>query len=386
MNVDSVTFFLDDLTTWTHWFTSVLGLTPRSTPTLGQLCSIFESHSRHDRPIASPELSRIVEQYLKQHPCGVGDVGFSVNDIEQVYDQAITAGAMPLTPIMAQWAPTGMVKQAVVSGWGDLRHTLTEYSGDNVRQPCGVSLKLCSSQGCNELTVSDERAAPFETLTPSFSQDSLPNLFGIDHVVINVQVGEMLTAAAWYEQAFGFRCQQTFSIQTPRSGLHSVVMVHPDGTATLPINEPSSAHSQIQEFLDVNRGAGVQHIALSTRDIVQTVSLLREHGVRFLHVPESYYEQLPSRLGFHSSTIHDWSAIAQHGILADWKADVSDGLLFQIFTEPIFKEPTFFFEIIQRQSYFDGAGYQQRKGFGEGNFQALFEAIEREQLKRGSLQ
>ncbi|MEB3210720.1 MAG: 4-hydroxyphenylpyruvate dioxygenase [Leptolyngbyaceae bacterium] len=385
MNVNSVTFFLEDLTIWTHWFISVLGFLPQ--PQHGLI----------------PHLSlRAVERYLKQHPCGVSDVGFSVTNIERAYTQAIHAGAEPIQAITTRQLSTGTVKQAIVSGWGDLRHTLTEYCSDEMpEQNHPISFYL-ASPAWESVSVIDTGDALAETVALALPIGEKPDLLGIDHVVLNVPDGEMLKAAAWYERAFGFRYQQTFSIQTPRSGLHSVVMAHPDGNATLPINEPSSPNSQIQEFLGKNRGAGVQHIALSTQRIIQTVGRLREKGIAFLSVPDSYYEQLPKRSGFRPSVLqdYDWGAIAQQGILADWKTDVSDGLLFQIFTEPIFKEPTFFFEIIQRQSTIcssdirpsdsaladrRSAQPQQPKGFGEGNFQALFEAIEREQMKRGSL-
>jgi 4-hydroxyphenylpyruvate dioxygenase len=378
MDFDSVTFFLDDLGFWSHWFQSVLGLTLKPT---------------HPKPspqasTSTPALSlHTVQQYLEDHPPGIADVGFRVNDIEQTHRQAIEAGATVIQPITPRQLGHTVVKQAVVSGWGHLRHTLTEYSpASRAHRLSSVAFYLAAScVSSPSALMSEPGSINVPTVAFSLPPEQIPNLVGIDHAVLNVASGDMLKAAAWYERAFGFRCQQTFSIQTPRSGLHSIVMAHPEGDATIPINEPSSSNSQIQEFLEVNRGSGIQHLALSTGNIVQTVARLQNQGVRFLSVPESYYEQLPTRPGFQGSMADDWGAIAQHGILVDWKTDIPNSLLFQIFTEPIFQEPTFFFEIIQRHAQVIPTPKQGTKGFGEGNFRALFEAIEREQLKRGHL-
>jgi 4-hydroxyphenylpyruvate dioxygenase len=162
------------------------------------------------------------------------------------------------------------------------------------------------------------------------------------------------------------------------------VLIHPDGTAQIPINEPTSANSQIQEFLDANRGVGIQHIALQTDDIVQTVAQLRQDGLKFLSVPNAYYDRLADRPGFQSQDT-DWSAIATQEILVDWPQETPEAMLLQVFTETVFPEPTFFFEIIQRQTYQAKGECYRAAGFGEGNFQALFEAIEQEQMKRGRL-
>ncbi|MEM9449521.1 MAG: 4-hydroxyphenylpyruvate dioxygenase [Cyanobacteria bacterium P01_E01_bin.6] len=394
MDFDSVTFFLDDIAVWQSWFTDTLGfvfpsaqahasLHPHTKQSIHAISSDLSGTLRH-KPIqvrlaSSSDTAPDVEHYLNHHPPGVADVGFRVKDLDHAYGRAIQAGAKPIQPITTTHLPGKTVNQATVSGWGDLRHTLTEYiDHPNPQSPRSATSYLYSS----EHRSSRPDSAQTPTLRPP--QHAAPDFSAIDHVVINVPCGEMEQASAWYERAFGFTYRQTFAIQTPYSGLRSVVMVHPDGNATLPINEPASPHSQIQEFLDVNQGTGVQHIALSTPNIVQTIMALREKGLAFLSVPSSYYEQLPIRPGFQPSPI-DWGAIAQQGILVDWQNDVPDALLFQIFTQPIFKEPTFFFEIIQRQSYFNGIQYQRAEGFGEGNFQALFEAIEREQQKRGSL-
>ncbi|WP_072016038.1 VOC family protein [Leptolyngbya sp. KIOST-1] len=181
-------------------------------------------------------------------------------------------------------------------------------------------------------------------------------------------------------------------VDTPHSGLRSQVLAHPQGKAQLPINEPATANSQVQEFLDHNRGGGVQHVALHTTDIVQTVGQLRAGGVRFLAVPPSYYETLRRRPGYSTQDDMegDWlrqreAAIAQLEILVDWEPHRPQARLLQTFTQPLLNIPTVFFELIQRQVVQVQEEAVQAQGFGERNFQALFEAIEREQLKRGSL-
>jgi 4-hydroxyphenylpyruvate dioxygenase len=145
-----------------------------------------------------------------------------------------------------------------------------------------------------------------------------------------------------------------------------------EGYVKLPINEPSSQNSQIQEFLDEYKGPGVQHIALLTPDIVQTVHEMRNRGMQFLEVPDTYYDDVPARCG---QIQEDLATLKDLRILVD--RDRADGYLLQLFSKPIFDRPTLFYEVIQRRGNSDG--------FGEGNFRALFEAIEREQAKRGTL-
>jgi 4-hydroxyphenylpyruvate dioxygenase len=237
--------------------------------------------------------------------------------------------------------------QVVCQGWGELRHSLVPMA---------------------------EPDDPGET----------GGIQAIDHVVLNVAKGELGAAIAFYEKAFGFERQQSFVIRTDRSALCSQVLVHPQGNVQLPINEPATAGSQIQEFLDLNRGAGIQHLALRTAGIVEAIARFRQRGLAFLTVPDCYYEALRQRPGF-ALAAAEWEAIARQEILVDWQTDCSDALLLQAFTQPIFAQPTFFFELIERRTYWTGEAYDVAAGFGAANFQALFEAMEREQMKRGSL-
>jgi 4-hydroxyphenylpyruvate dioxygenase len=200
-------------------------------------------------------------------------------------------------------------------------------------------------------------------------------LLAIDHIVGNVELGRMNTWVSFYEKVFGMTEMMHFSdddISTEYSALMSKVVSDGDGKVKFPINEPAEGKrkSQIDEYLQFYEGAGSQHIAVATRDIVGTVEALKERGVEFLNTPDSYYDEVPERIGEIDESLAD---LRRLGILADRD---DDGYLLQIFTKPVGDRPTIFFEVIERH----GA-----RGFGDGNFKALFEAIEREQAKRGNL-
>jgi 4-hydroxyphenylpyruvate dioxygenase len=322
MNIDHIHFYVEDARHWRDWFVQVLGFRS-STPRLsshtqtevvesGTVCFWLSSALNPDSPVT---------QYLQQHPPGVVDVAFQVDD-------------------------PALLERGQIAGWGDLRHTLV---------------------------AKKSRVEPPTTLIKA-----------IDHLVLNVAKGELEEAIAYYETTFGFQRQQSFAIRTNRSALCSQVLTHPDSGIKLPINEPATPQSQVQEFLDWNRGAGVQHLALGTENIVAAIAQLRQQGLSFLPVPSTYYEELCQRQGF-PLLEKELQAIARQEILVDWQADYTEALLLQAFTQPIFAQPTFFFELIERRTYWTGKKYETANGFGEANFQALFEAIEREQMKRGSL-
>jgi 4-hydroxyphenylpyruvate dioxygenase len=197
----------------------------------------------------------------------------------------------------------------------------------------------------------------------------------IDHCVGNVPLGQMNQWVSFYENVMGFKLLITFDdedISTAYSALMSKVVSNGNGYVKFPINEPAEGRkkSQIEEYLDFYRGPGVQHIALATDDILFTVDQLRKRGVAFLHVPDNYYKDLPTRVG---DIEEDLERLRQLNILVDRD---EEGYLLQIFTKPVLDRPTLFFEIIER----NGA-----KSFGKGNFKALFESIEREQALRGNL-
>jgi 4-hydroxyphenylpyruvate dioxygenase len=197
----------------------------------------------------------------------------------------------------------------------------------------------------------------------------------IDHMVGNVELGQMNRWADFYAKVFGFHRFITFDdkdISTQYSALMSIVMSDDACSVKFPINEPAPGlrKSQIDEYLEAYQGAGVQHIALQVGDVLSTVDKLQRNGVQFLRVPDSYYETLTGRIGELQEPLQE---IQRLGILVDKD---EDGYLLQIFTRPVEDRPTVFYEIIQRKG---------SRGFGKGNFKALFEAIELEQARRGNL-
>jgi len=368
MNIDHVHFYVEDAEFWRDWFVQILGFhwieSRSSVHTRTELIESGTISFRLSSPL-SPESP--VAQYLHRHPPGVSDVAFHVTNLEAILERADTIGVAILQPIQHDESATRSIKTAQVQGWGDLKHTLIE-----------------TEKAAAPVRSIDRQRFRSPSATSSISSTRLPTyLTGIDHIVLNVAIGELEPTIAYYESLFCFQRQQSFSIRTDRSALCSQVLKHPNGTVQLPINEPASSGSQIQEFLDLNRGAGIQHIALQTADAVETIAQLRQRGLPFLTVPATYYDQLQQRSGFLFADA-DWQRIQAQEILVDWKEDPQAALL-QAFTHPIFEQPTFFFELIERRAYWKNQSYRQAQGFGEGNFQALFEAIEREQMKRGSL-
>ncbi len=194
-------------------------------------------------------------------------------------------------------------------------------------------------------------------------------LTSIDHLTHNVHAGRMDEWARFYERLFGFREIRYFDIHGQRTGLKSRAMTSPCGKIRIPINEPTDFKSQIQEYLDAYHGEGIQHIALATDDIYASVEDLRDRGLTFMDVPDAYYAMLDERVPGHGE---DLARLQKNRILIDGAPRQGDGLLLQIFTQTVIGP--IFFEIIQRKD---------NLGFGEGNFQALFEAIERDQMRRG---
>lgn len=345
LQIDHVHFYVEDAQTWRDWFVKYLGFQAVNNtffPPLGNEKDDFHTQTqvvKNDNVyflLSSPLLSTSpVAKFLYYQPSGVADVAFEVTNVESATAKAEANGAVVLQPVQ----DVGYCKYSKICAWGRLTHTLIERTVNN-----------------NWLSKIDH------------------GLMTIDHIVLNVDAGDLQAAVSWYNSIFDFRPQQSFNIQTERSGLHSQVMLSDNGKVQLPINEPSSPNSQIQEFLEVNRGAGVQHIALRTPNLVDAIASFRNAGLSFLSVPKSYYSQLKQRLELPLSPV-ELQAIADQEILVDSQKDTPlEALLLQIFTQPIFKEPTFFFEFIERRS--------QAAGFGEGNFRALFEAIEKEQLQR----
>ncbi|MDZ4803097.1 MAG: 4-hydroxyphenylpyruvate dioxygenase [Bryobacteraceae bacterium] len=290
-----------------------------------------------------------MQEHLRRHGDAVRDIAFHVGDVDAAFTEAVRRGAKPIEEPHDIQDEHGVTRRAAIATYGDTIHSLlshTSYKG------------------------------PF---LPGFVAAEKPGrdagLLRIDHIVGNVELGRMNQWADFYAQVCGFHRYIHFDdkdISTEYSALMSVVMSDDSQSVKFPINEPAEGRrrSQIQEYLDYNNGPGVQHIALQTRDIISTVTRLRASGVEFLDVPNSYYEALPARIG---EITEDFDAVRRLGILVDRD---EEGYLLQLFTKPVEDRPTVFYEIIQR------AG---SRGFGKGNFRALFEAIEAEQARRGNL-
>ena len=290
-----------------------------------------------------------VAEHHARHGDGVKTIALSVPDVDEAFTEATARGATGLTPPRDIADEHGTVRIADIAAYGDTVHRFVD------------------------------RGDYFGPFMPGFTAvdgaEDEPLLVGIDHVVGNVELGAMERWVKYYEDVFGMTELIHFSdeaISTEYSALMSKVVTTGNGRIKFPINEPAEGlrKSQIDEYLEFYEGPGAQHIALSTRNIVGAVETLGGHGVQFLRTPESYYEELPGRVGEIAESIDD---LRRLGILVDRD---DEGYLLQVFTKPLGDRPTIFCELIERH----GA-----RGFGEGNFKALFEAIEREQAARGNL-
>jgi 4-hydroxyphenylpyruvate dioxygenase len=292
---------------------------------------------------------------LMFHGDGVKDIALAVDDVKTAFDYAVGHGAVGVTPPVLQEDEDGAVEMATIRAYGDTTHTFINRD----------RYKGVFAPGFKKLDPDRYSPRTFHSV----------GLRAIDHIVANVEEGKMDEWVRWYERVLGFTQLVHFDdkdISTEYTALMSKVVQNGAGRIKFPINEPAKAkrRSQIDEYLQFYGGAGVQHIAMATGDIVKTVRAMRANDVSFLRVPETYYEMLPSRIGEIDEDLHD---LAELGILADRD---DEGYLLQIFTKPVEDRPTLFFEVIERHG---------SRSFGKGNFKALFEAIEREQARRGTL-
>jgi len=362
MHFHHLHFYVEDAAFWQEWFIDKLAFRAAREPLGGERGSRYKSLKQGEIEVrlSDPLLSAEAEQYLQQHPPGVGDVALTTGRFDAVVTRAISQGAKLLRKVSGALGQ----RQCQLQGWADLRHTLIEASADSAEQRSSLSTSALSMPA---LSMPASRTSSLST---------------IDHVVLNVARGQMAIASSWYQRVFGLTQGQRFEITTARSGLCSQVLVHPQGSLQLPINEPSSDNSQIQEFLQHNRGAGVQHVALRSLDAISAIARFRQRGLELISVPATYYEDLQNRP---CCPLPDTRAASAQQLLLDWAIDGKQGALLQTFTKPIFSDPTFFFEIIERGTYAENGQIKNAQGFGEGNFQALFEAIERAQQERGSL-
>ncbi len=300
---------------------------------------------------SSLQMDNAITEHVKKHGDGVKVLALWVDDAKKSFYETTLRGAVPVEEPKTIKDEFGEVVTSSIKTYGETLHTFVErknYSGPFL---------------------------PGYQVRKSTLEVKPVGLKYVDHCVGNVELGAMNKWVKFYEDVMGFKLLITFDdkdISTEYSSLMSKVVSNGNGYIKFPINEPASGKkkSQIEEYLDFYNGAGVQHIAIATDDILKTVSELKARGVEFLRVPDSYYEEVVGRVG---KIDEDMKDLKKLNILADRD---EEGYLLQIFTKPVQDRPTLFFEIIER----NGA-----KSFGKGNFKALFESIEREQELRGNL-
>ncbi len=294
-----------------------------------------------------------IAEHVRAHGDGVHDIAFAVDDAESAWRETTSRGAISaLIPSELEGGEDGTLRKSSIRTYGETLHSFVDRSDYHGVFAPGYRKIKATAPAAGGLSLQE-----------------------VDHCVGNVELGQMDTLVDYYRDVLGFAQLIHYDdkvIHTEYSALMSKVMTNGNGRVKFPINEPAAGKkkSQIQEYLDWYRSPGCQHIALRTEDIVGTVRRLRESGIEFLGLPHEYYATLADRVGDVGVPI---DTLEELGIEADRD---EEGYLLQIFTRPVQDRPTFFFEIIERHG---------SRGFGVGNFKALFEAIEREQAKRGNL-
>ncbi|KAH0541700.1 hypothetical protein FGG08_003863 [Glutinoglossum americanum] len=300
-----------------------------------------------------------IHAHLERHGDAVKDVAFEVDDVQAIYASAVARGAEGVSKPACSEDSDGQVLLATIKTYGDTTHTFVERRGYR-----GIFLP-----GYRLMMAED----PIAQYLPEIPLEM------IDHCVGNQNWNEMESVCNFYEHCLGFRRFWTVddrNMCTEFSALNSVVMASPKDIVKMPINEPAvgKKRSQIEEFVRFFGGPGVQHIAFLTDDIVTAVANLKKRGVQFIDIPGTYYDEMRLRLQRSGTELEeDMDALQKLHILVDFD---EGGYLLQIFTKPILDRPTVFLEVIQRNNF---------DGFGAGNFKSLFEAVEREQAKRGNL-
>jgi 4-hydroxyphenylpyruvate dioxygenase len=300
--------------------------------------------------LTSPQSSRHpAGDHIKKHGDGVKDIAFRVEDADYAFAEALRRGAQPAVEPHTLTDVNGSVRHAAIRAYGDTIHSFISYNDYEGPFLPGFVAREKPGQGIGILLV--------------------------DHIVANVELGKMEETADFYSRVFGFHRYITFDdkdISTEYSALMSIVMSDDAHIMKFPINEPAQGRrkSQIEEYLDFYEGPGAQHIALLTKDVLHTVGELKRRELECLRVPDSYYDELPARVGHIDEELE---SVRKLGILVDRD---QEGYLLQIFTKPVEDRPTLFYEIIQRKG---------SRGFGKGNFKALFVALEHEQELRGNL-
>jgi 4-hydroxyphenylpyruvate dioxygenase len=341
INIDHLEFAVDSMESSTIKLFTTLGFTKTAENDDSRLYSQGQVRFLVK---ASKDTNHLSHQYFKNHGEGVSKISFLVKKVEEALDVTLKNGAKLIHDLKIEETPEGMVKTASIQGFGDVINEFVERPQKNFR-PGFKSIE------------NDQSGKPLTT-----------RVSRIDHLTNNVPKGQMDHWVEFYKRTYGFIETRYFDIKGTKTGLNSKVVQLADNSIIIPINEPEreGGKSQIQEFLDVHKGPGVQHIALMTPDIISTIGELRERDIRFLNVPSTYYEAIPNRP---FKVTEDLKVLEKLNLLVDGD---EEGYLLQIFSDTYIGP--LFFEYIQRKNHW---------GFGNGNFQALFDAIERDQIKRG---
>jgi 4-hydroxyphenylpyruvate dioxygenase len=354
---DHIEFFVGNAKQSAYFYRAAFGFSLRAyrgpeTGTRDRVSYLLEQNKIRFVLTTSLNPSSEITEYVKRHGDGVKAIALDVDDADSAWRETTARGAVSVLEPVTTEDQNGRARLASIGVYGDTIHTFVER-----RDYQGAFLP-----GFVAVPQPDPLARPV-------------GLLHIDHVVGNVGWGQMNTWVDFYQRVMGFRMFKHFDdrdISTEYSALMSKVMTNGNERIRFPINEPAVGRrkSQIEEYLDFYGGPGVQHIAMATNDIIDTVTRLRDQGIEFLRVPTTYYSELTARVG---KIDEPTERLADLGILVDRD---DEGYMLQIFTKPVEDRPTLFFEIIQRKG---------SRSFGKGNFKALFEAIEREQALRGNL-
>jgi len=378
--VDHLEFYVGNAKQAAAFYTSSLGFTTTAYRGLETGCRDAASYLLEQGDIRfilttalAPE--HPIARFVLEHGDAVAVIALGVPDAAQAFEESTRRGATAAVGPTEVTDESGVLRYAAIHGYGDTVIKFVEredYAGRFAPgfRPSGATLGGSKDPPLPNITRRVGRGGSSDPPAHAGA-----GLLAIDHIVGNVELGAMDRWVRFFADTMGFSQLVHFDdkkIATEYSALMSKVMQDGTGRIKFPINEPASGKrkSQIQEYLEYYRGAGVQHIACATDDIIHAVSTLRARGMEFLRVPSTYYEDLEARVGNINEPIE---ALAELGILAD---SDEEGYLLQIFTQPVQDRPTLFFEVIERHG---------SRGFGAGNFKSLFEAIEREQARRGNL-
>ncbi len=354
---DHVEFYVGNAKQAAYFYRSAMGFTLKAyrgpeTGTRDRVSYVLEQGKIRFVLTTPLSGSGAIAEHILRHGDGAKSVALWVEDAESAWKETTARGAKSVERPFVIEDEKGRVRLSSIAIYGDTVHTFVERNDYG-----GAFLP-----GFAAVEEADRVARP-------------SGLTHVDHMVGNVGWGQMNTWVDFYEHVMGFKMFKHFDdadISTEYSALMSKVMANGNEKIRFPINEPAEGRrkSQIEEYLDFYGGPGIQHIAMATNDIIESVTRLRDQGVEFLSVPTTYYEELTGRVGKIDEPLDE---LAQLGILVDRD---DEGYMLQIFTKPVEDRPTLFYEIIQRKG---------SRSFGKGNFKALFEAIEREQARRGNL-